>query len=158
MMRSLTLFLLLFVIWLLLSGHTDMLLVSLGIVSCALTVYIANRMDVVDHEGHPIHIYSRLLTYIPWLTAETIKSNIAVAKIILRKEMPISPVVFRVKSTQKGAVGKTIFANSITLTPGTISMSVDDDSILVHSITQEAADDLLTGEMDRRVTRMTGED
>lgn len=158
MSRSMTLFALLFVIWLMLSGHTNPLLLFLGIVSCGITVYIANRMDVVDHEGHPIHLYPRLLHYIPWLTVETIKSNIAVAKIILSKEMPISPVVFRTPSTQKGAVGKTIFANSITLTPGTVSMSVDEDSILVHSISQEAADDLQTGEMDRRVTSVTGDD
>lgn len=158
MTRSVTLFLLLFVTWLLLSGYFTPLLLILGLASCGIAVYIGHRMDVVDHEGHPIHLYPRLLNYIPWLTVETVKSNIAVAKIILKKDMPISPVVFRVKSTQKGDVGKMIFANSITLTPGTISMSVDDDSILVHSITQEAADDLLSGEMDRRVTRMTGDD
>ena len=153
-----SLFVSLFVIWLLLSGHTDALLLSLGGLSCLLSVYLAHRMDVVDREGHPVHISPRLLTYIPWLTWETIKSNIAVGKMILHPKLPIDPVVFKVKATQPGDLGKTIYANSITITPGTVSMSVDGDEILVHAIDQGTADDLKSGEMDRRVTRMAGDD
>lgn len=158
MLRNLTLFALLMAVWILLSGHYTPLLLSLGVISCLIAVLVSNRMDVVDHEGHPFHLYPRLLTYIPWLTVQTVKSNIAVARIILSKDMPISPQLFKVQSTQKGDVGKTIFANSITLTPGTVSLTVDDDSILVHSISRESAKDLLTGKMDRKVTQLAGDD
>lgn len=158
MLRNLTLFALLFAVWILLSGHYTPLLLSLGVLSCFLAVYLSHRMDVVDHEGHPFHIYPRLLSYLPWLTYETIKSNIAVAKIILSKDVEVAPRMFTVSATQKGDVGKTIFANSITLTPGTMSLTIDDDKILVHSIDKATADDLLTGEMDRRVTQLVGDD
>lgn len=158
MMRSLSLFLVLFTLWLLLSGHYTPLLLALGVVSCLISVYIARRMDVVDREGHPVHLSLRLFTYIPWLAWETLKSNIAVARLILNPRMPISPTVFKVRVSQTGDLGKVIYANSITLTPGTVSMSIDGDEILVHSITQEAEADLMSGEMDRRVTRMAGTD
>ncbi|KHF25816.1 Na+/H+ antiporter subunit E [Solemya velum gill symbiont] len=152
-----SLFITLSVIWLLLSGHTNPLLLSLGLASVILTVIIDHRMDVVDQEGNRISYPPRLITYIPWLAWETIKSNITVAKLILDPKMPIRPNIFTVKASQPGELGKTIYANSITLTPGTVSMSVDGDEILVHAIDQGTADDLLTGEMDRRVTRISGE-
>ena len=152
-----SLFITLAVIWLLLSGHTNPLLLSLGFVSVILTVIIDHRMNVVDQEGDRICYPPRLVTYIPWLAWETIKSNITVAKLILDPKMPIHPTLFTVKASQPGELGKTIYANSITLTPGTVSMSVDGDEILVHAIDKSTADDLLTGEMDRRVTRASGE-
>ena len=151
------LFITLAVIWLLLSGHTGGLLLTLGLISCLLTAYITYRMNVVDREGYPAQISPRLLSYIPWLTWETIKSNIAVGKMILDPKMPISPSVFTVKATQPDDLGKTIYANSITLTPGTVSMSIDGDEILVHAIDEGTADDLKSGEMDRRVTLLSGD-
>ena len=157
-MRSLSLFLVLFTLWLLLSGHYTPLLLTLGVMSCLISVYIARRMDVVDREGHPVHLSLRLFTYIPWLAWETLKSNIAVARLILNPRMPISPTVFKVRVSQTGDLGKVIYANSITLTPGTVSMSIDGEEILVHSITREAEAELMSGEMDRRVTRMAGTD
>ncbi len=157
-MRSLSLIAVLFGLWLLLSGHYDPLLISLGIASCLLSFYIARRMDVVDHEGHPVHLSPRMMSYLPWLAWETIKANVAVAKLILHPRMPITPTVFKVPTSQPDDLGRVIYANSITLTPGTVSMSIDDEEILVHSITQDGKQDLLTGEMDRRVTRMVGVD
>lgn len=154
MMRSLSLLIALFALWLLLSGHYNALLLSLGMGSCLFVLYIARRMDVVDHEGHPIHLSARILGYLPWLAWQIIKSNIAVAKLILHPRMPISPTVFTVHASQRGTLGKVIYANSITLTPGTVSMSLDNDRVLVHAIDREAQAGLMTGEMDRRVTRM----
>lgn len=157
MTQSLTLFVLLFILWLLLSGHYDPLPIGLGIASCLFSVYIARRMDVIDKEGHPLHLSFRLFTYLPWLARETIKSNIAVAKIILHPRLPISPTVFTVRASQQGDVGKVIYANSITLTPGTVSMSLDGDKILVHAITREAEHELQSGVMDRHVSRVAGD-
>ena len=66
--------------------------------------------------------------------------------------------MIRVKTSQTSDLGKVIYANSITLTPGTISVEVANDEILVHALSKGGAEDLLTGKMDRRVTRMVGED
>jgi multicomponent Na+:H+ antiporter subunit E len=91
------------------------------------------------------------LNYLAWLGKEITKANIDVAKIILDPALPISPVMVRVPATQTTDVGKVIYANSITLTPGTVSVEVMDDEILVHAITSEAAEGLADGDMDSRV-------
>lgn len=158
MTRSISVFINLVALWLLLSGHYTALLLTLGAVSCFLVVCIARRMDVVDREGHPIDLSLRLLAYFPWLAWEIIKANIAVAKLILNPRMPISPTVFSVRASQPDDLGKVIFANSITLTPGTVSMSIDGDQIQVHAIDRESEQGLMTGEMDRRVTHASGSD
>ena len=125
---------------------------------CALGVVLfARRMDVIDQEGHPVHLALRaLLVYWPWLIKEIIKSALQVAAIILNPRLQISPTLLRVRTTQKTDVGRTTFANSITLTPGTISVEVGEDNILVHALTRSGARGLADGEMDRRVTRFEG--
>jgi multicomponent Na+:H+ antiporter subunit E len=148
----------LFVAWLLLSGHYTLFITGLGVGSCALVVLVTLRMDVADREGHPIHLTWRGLTYWPWLMVEIIKANIDVAKLIVAPNMPITPTLLRVKASQTSDLGQVIYANSITLTPGTISVDVANGEILVHALSRDGADALVEGEMDRRVTRMVGED
>ena len=152
MLHALSLGLVLFILWLLLSGFFEILLLSLGAGSVLAVVWIAYRMDVIDHEGHPVHLTARALLYWPWLTMEIIKTNIDVAAVIVRRKMPIHPSVIKVKATQETELGQVIYANSITLTPGTVTIAVDKDIMTIHALTRGAAEDLESGEMDRRVT------
>ena len=145
-----------FTIWLLLSGYFSPLLLSFGAASCLFVVLIAHRMDVVDREGLPLHLGWKLVPYWIWLIVEIIKANVDVAKRILDPALPISPSMVSLASTQKTAVGKVIYANSITLTPGTVSTAVSDSGIEVHALTREGAAALMEGEMDRRVTDLEG--
>jgi multicomponent Na+:H+ antiporter subunit E len=156
-LRSLSLGIVLAGLWLLLSGHYGALLLTLGIVSVIFVTFIAHRMDVVDHEGHPIHLGWRASNYFLWLGWEIFKANIDVARIILDPKLPISPTLVRVPSTQKTALGHVIYANSITLTPGTVTMDIVNGELDVHALTRGAADELETGRMDRRATLMEGE-
>ncbi|MDP6037346.1 MAG: Na+/H+ antiporter subunit E, partial [Candidatus Latescibacteria bacterium] len=71
---------------------------------------------------------------------------------VLSPGLPISPRVVRVVATQKTDLCRVIYANSITLTPGTVSLVLDGEEIVVHALTKEAADDVESGDMDRRVT------
>jgi multicomponent Na+:H+ antiporter subunit E len=84
------------------------------------------------------------------------RSNIDVALRILNPRLPISPTLIRTRASQKHALGKVIYANSITLTPGTVSVEVEDDLILVHALSRKSAGELQEGEMDRRVTAIEG--
>ncbi len=146
-------------VWLLWSGHYSIdhrLVLVLGIVSCLAVVAIVRRMGIVDSEGHPIHLAGRALGYVPWLLLAIFRSNIDVALRILNPRLPISPTLIRTRASQKHALGKVIYANSITLTPGTVSVEVEDDLILVHALSRESAGELQKGEMDRRVTAMEG--
>lgn len=148
--------LILYVFWLLLSGIFTPFLLVVG-AACAVGVaLLAHRMEVVDHEGHPVHLSWRILGYWPWLFNEIIKSAWDVSRRIVDPRLPISPTLVRVRTSQKTSVGVVTYANSITLTPGTISVEVAQEEILVHALTREGAASLGEGEMDRRVTRFEG--
>ena len=156
MLHAVNLGLALAAVWLLLSGIFTPFLLVLGAISCVLVVLIAVRMDVVDRETVPIHLGGRIMLYWIWLIWQIILANIDVAKRVLSPSMPISPRLIKVSAMQAGPIGQVIFANSITLTPGTVSIDTEGDTITVHALTGGAADGVLTGDMDRRVTRLEG--
>ncbi len=151
MMHAICLGLTLFGTWLLLSGHYTPLPVSFGVLSCILIVYLIQRMEIRDHETHPIHLTPGVFVYWLWLAKEVVLSNIAMARLILSPSLPISPRLVRVQASQKDELCQVIYANSITLTPGTVTMDIDRGSFLVHAVAETFADDLVAGEMNRRV-------
>lgn len=140
--------------WLLLSGHYTPFVLSCGFFSIIITVYIARRMDVVDDEAQPIHLTSGILIYWVWLTREVILANIAVSRRIWSPRLDISPTVICVDASQKTPLGIMLYANSITVTPGTVCINVEGNKLEVHALTWSAAQDLLSGEMDRRVSQL----
>lgn len=154
MLRAISLGLVLAATWLLLSGHYEALIIGFGVISCVAVVLVARGMGVLDREGHPMHLTVRAPVYWIWLSWEIVKANIDVARRILHPRLPISPTVVTVPSTQGTQLGQVIYANSITLTPGTVTLQVDKDSIEVHALTADAARELQDGAMDRRVTAM----
>jgi len=158
MLRSISLVVVLFVLWLLLSGHFhDPLLIGFGVASSLLCLWIAHRMDVIDREGHPIHVGPAVLVHLPWLFKEIALSNIHVMRVILARDMPIQPRLFTVRASQSDEVGRVTYGNWITLTPGTITVGVEGDKLTVHALTAETREGVLSGEMDRRVTAAMGE-
>ena len=156
MVRAVNLVLVMYANWLLFSGHYDRLLLSLGFASTLVAVAIALRMDIVDRETYPVPLNLRALTYWLWLAGEVIKANLDVARRILSPSLPISPNVLLVKASQRTDLGRVTYGNSITLTPGTITIDLEGDTLEVHALTREAAEVLQEGEMDRRVTEMEG--
>jgi multicomponent Na+:H+ antiporter subunit E len=157
MKYAVALFVILMALWLLNSGHYTPLLIGFGVASCLLVVWLSIRMGVVDDEGIPIELLPRLPFYLPWLIKEVFASNVDVAKrILLPGRYPLSPKVFSAPTSQRSDLGRVLYANSITLTPGTVSILVKGDRIKVHGIAEEVADGLLEGEMDERVTTFEG--
>lgn len=154
MFRSLSLGVSLFGLWLLLSGYFNALLIGLGVFSVLFVVWITHRMDFFDHEKHPIHLNTRVMLYLPWLLKEIIITNLQVARTIISRRMPLTLSVLKVRSTQKTELGQVIFGNSITLTPGTVTLGINKDIITVHALTLGTAFDLKSGEMDRRITNI----
>ncbi|MBT3346020.1 MAG: Na+/H+ antiporter subunit E [Gemmatimonadetes bacterium] len=154
--RLLSLALILFGTWLLWSGVYQPLIIVFGVASSLFVVWLAARMGVADAEGNPVHLIPRLILYVPWLVWAIIKANIDVAGRILRPSLPISPRMVKIKATQKDDLGRVVYANSITLTPGTVTVDLQGDELTVHALTAEAEADLLTGDMDGRVTRLQG--
>lgn len=142
------------IFWLLNSGHNTALTLSLGAISIALVLYIAHRMDVIDHESQPLHITLKLPGFYAWLIKEIILANLLVVKHIWLGNRTISPTLKTIKVSQKTDIGKVIYANSITLTPGTVTVNLEGDQFMVHALVRESIEELEAGEMDRRVTRL----
>jgi multicomponent Na+:H+ antiporter subunit E len=155
-MRNISLAAFLFVFWLALSGHYTPMLVGAGLVSAVLCVLAAFRMWIVDEEGHPIRLLRGVPGYHPWLVREIVKSAWGVTRIVLDPRLPISATLTTVKASQKTAAGIATYANSITLTPGTLTVRASGDELTVHALTRAGALDLEAGDMDRRVTRFEG--
>lgn len=155
MSRSISLGITLAVLWLLLSGDFEKpVILAMGAVSVVLVVLISHRMDVVDHEGHPVQLSRRGLLYGPWLPKEIAKSSIDVSPVILQRRMPIHPSVFTVRGRQRTELGRVVFANSITLTPGTVTLALDGDRLTVHGLTTAAASGWDDSEMNNRVAAL----
>ena len=152
--KALLLFIFYFVIWLLLSGHYDPLLLTLGVLSCITCLYVTWKAKFIDEEGLPLHLLIRLPIYTLWLFKEIIKANIDTAKIIILNNP--DPQNFRVKSSQKTEAGKVTYANSITLTPGTVTTVLDGDILEVHALSSDMADDVKSGAMDKKVSWLEG--
>lgn len=156
MLRVSSLFLALFGLWLALSGKFEPLFVILGLFSCVFVLIVALRMDVVDDEGQLYdHLrLHRVPSYWLWLLWEIIKSNLDVTLRILDPKLPISPSIAPLPASQRSELGRVIYANSITLTPGTITISLDATDVLVHSLTLTAEQNLVNGEMGQRVNEL----
>ena len=143
---------LLFVFWLLLSGHFEPLLLGLGLASVVLTIFLAKRMNVIDHESYPLHLSSRFPAFFGYILREIVNANIDVIKRIMKLSgKSISPQLVEIPVPQKTDLGRVIYANSITLTPGTVSVELTKDKVIVHALTREAADDLSRGSMAKAI-------
>ena len=141
----------LFILWLLLSGHLGVLLLILGILSCVFVAWLSHRLALLDPKSHALRFNLNLPRFLPWFFLEVIKSNLDVSWRILHPKLPINPNVSTVPISQHSDLGKAVYANCITLTPGTYSLDINTDRIEVHSLTKEMADDLQQGEMSKRI-------
>ncbi|MCG7988349.1 MAG: Na+/H+ antiporter subunit E [Candidatus Thiodiazotropha weberae] len=152
-MRYFSFVVLLFLFWIALSGHFEPLLLGLGAVSIALTAFLSHRMNVIDHESYPLHLSLKFPSYYFYLFGEIIKANIDVIKRILSWEKtPIWPQMIEIPQSQQTDLGAVIYANSITLTPGTVTIKISEESLTVHALSKEAAADLATDTMSKEIT------
>ena len=150
-MRRLSVFVILLVFWLVLSGHFDLLHIGLGILCSALVAIFSHDLLFPDPPSARTLLKSgRFCAYVPWLLWEVVKANFHVLHLVFRPGL-IRPHVVRFRTGLGQELSKVLLGNSITLTPGTITMDIDDDEFHVHALSDETAAALLTGDMERRV-------
>ena len=142
--------------WLAWSGRVDPLSLGLGLFSVAAVVGITRRMDRLSGVERDEHLGLGVLFYLPWLFWQIARANAAVARIILDPRLPIHPRLVRVRASQRSTTGQVLYANSITLTPGTVTVKIDGDEFYVHAISRKTAMSL-EGEMEDRIAWATGE-
>jgi multicomponent Na+:H+ antiporter subunit E len=117
-------------------------------------VYLAKRAKLIDDEGLPLIFFPRLTNYLLWLFREIVNSNISTAKAIITGK--IDPEIFTVKVSQISEVGKVTYANSITLTPGTVTTQINKNTFEIHALNSDFGDDVRSGQMDKKVKWLEG--
>ncbi len=144
--------------WLSLSGYYDNgLLLTLGAISIALVLFLCSRMKILDDETVPYLHTPKALSYFSWLFKEIVKANLQVVKAVLSPDMEVSPTMVKIPSSPNTEMGKTMFGNSITLTPGTVSVEMSEDEILVHALLEDMSDPAGFTEMADRSAWSVGE-
>lgn len=153
-------FVALFVFWLILSGHYQLKYILLGLVSAGLVTFLTNDIlsGIFDHNdkgkaGIRLDFLKtlRFLAYMPWLLYQIIKANIQVASIVLNPKMPINPVLLQFSTQLSREVAQVILATSITLTPGTVVITLENGRYVLHALVPEAAGDLVQANMQNKV-------
>lgn len=149
---------LLFGVWLLLSGIYISFLMTIGAIVSIATAWLIDRAGLLDEESFPLELVPRGFVYWVWLAIEIVKSALNVTRIILNPSLPISPTMITFRLSQKTDVGRTTHANSITLTPGTITTGISalNNTIEVHGIERDGAIGCVGSEMDTKVNWFEG--
>ncbi|MDC0715470.1 Na+/H+ antiporter subunit E [Nannocystis sp. bb15-2] len=156
-MRALSLVILLAGYWALLSGQFhNGFLITCGVLCIAFVCWMASRMGLIDDEGAPARYYVGLLLYVPYIAWQVILANWDVLKRIWSSELAIDPRLTRIRHGTRAGFVTVTYANSITLTPGTVTMEVTETEMLVLSLTKEGEDGLIDGDMERRCKRLEG--
>lgn len=140
--------------WLVLSGHYTTLLLVLGALSVVLVCWLSWRAGLVEGEGASIPMALRLPRYLLWLGKEVLVSAVAVVRKVWSPRPKLRPTTAVTPSPGMPALSQVIYANSITFTPGTLSLDLDEDQIKVHSLDPAGIEELHTGQMLRRVRRL----
>ncbi|MEK6599598.1 MAG: Na+/H+ antiporter subunit E [Deltaproteobacteria bacterium] len=158
-MKYIIAFFILFLNWVIWSGMFDAVHLSLGVISCLLVIYMSHDILFTSKKITSKHLIEviRFIKYIPWLLYQIVLSNIYVARLVMNPNMPIDPQVIRFKTKLKKNISMVTFANSITITPGTITADIKEGEFYVHCISRKVADDL-PGEMENRVAHIFMED
>ena len=136
--------------WLTLSGYFIPMILTFGAISIAIVVWMCRRMGILDGETVPYLSLLPTTSYFVWLFVEIVKANMQVVKAVLSPDLEISPTLVKIPLNTDIDIAETMFANSITLTPGTVSVDMEPDHILVHALLEEMSAPEDFTEMEKR--------
>lgn len=143
--------------WFAMSGQTAPLFLALGVLSVLLTLWLCARLGIIDRNASPYHRAPQLMVWLAWLVGEIVKSNIHVLRRVLGPMNSIEPAVVKVNGGCESDLAMTLFANSITLTPGTVTVEVQRGEFLVHALDGAAATPDSFNTMARNAARAAGD-
>jgi len=156
-MRFVLTVLIMFLFWIFLSGEFSFILLLSGIISSLLVSYISHDLLIGNGDMKLGLIRTiRFIKFLPWLLWQIVLANIDLAIRTLHPKMPINPMLINFKNNLKTDLGMVILANSITLTPGTVTIDVNENDFFIHVISEKAAQSLISGEMQARVKKIEG--
>jgi len=141
------------VFWFAMSGLTSPLFLGLSAVSVLATLVLVARLRIIDRDSSPYHRAPQLMIYTVWLVVEIIKANLSVLARVVGLRPSIDPAVVEIRTTARSATGRALFANSITLTPGTVTIDIEGDLLKVHALVRDNAGVDSFGGMDSGASR-----
>lgn len=150
-----------FAVWLLLSGKYDLFHMGAGLLAVGILLALDRRLGLADlgENDLPVRVHPvRALAYFPWLAWQMLLSSYDVAKVVLHPSMPIHPRLIRFSSKQPHTVARVVLGNSITLTPGTLTLDIEGDRYLIHALSEGSKEGLVSGDMQKRVARLFSAD
>lgn len=130
---------------------TNPFLVASGVVSAVAVSALVWRRELAITDWNPAVLLRALGVYLPWLLGQVLAANVRVIRVVWSPRLPIRPRLVEVPCSLRTTTGIAVYANSITLTPGTVTVEVDEGRLLVHALTEQDAADLLSGDMQARV-------
>lgn len=156
-------FIVLFIFWLILSGHFEIKYVLFGAASAGLVTYLTNDFfyavlrygEQAELRVRPVLLQIwRFLLYLPWLLSRIIMANVQVALLVLNPKMPIEPALFLFQTGMRKGISRVTLANSITLTPGTITVDLQKNNYIIHTLKPALAQELVEAIMQNKITRV----
>ncbi len=158
-MYRIAIFLILFGTWMVFSGLFDAFHLTLGAISCLVVTLISSSFFFEDREagvGQRLQQILRIPGYLLWLLYQIALSNLHILKLALTPGdlKGLDPSLVRVKTKLKTDFGKYALANSITLTPGTITIELDEDELLIHSISEHTKSGVEDDSMEQKISKV----
>jgi len=153
-MKFILTFIALLIFWFMLSGHFSVIIVTSAVIYALIAAYFTHDYFIEKISFAGIKRIFKFIAYLPWLFWEIIMANLQVAYIVLSPKMPISPELVETETDLKTDYGKTALGNSITLTPGTVTIEIENSKILVHAITKEHAQDIRNKDIEKKILRI----
>ena len=163
LLATLPLGLILFGLWLVLSPKWDPFHLTLGALTACVVALLSERLivqspPIAEPDGRTLlwMPWHRFALYVPWLAVRVVVASLQVTYLLLHPRLPVSPRVLRIRARYPHTLARLTLANSITLTPGTVTLDVDGDEFLVHALTESAGRDLERSTMPDRVAWLYG--
>lgn len=153
-------FMIMMITWVILSGKFDAFHLSLGVISCALVAYLSTDLLLGELGRHFLGTWARFVCYVPWLLYQIFLCNLHLLRLSFHPRMLdlIDPQIVKFRTKLRSDLARVTFANSITLTPGTITIYVSvHGDFSVHAIDNPSAEGL-PGDMETRIARVFGEE
>lgn len=158
-------FLVLLAFWFALSRRFEPLFIVLGVVTAAGVTALGQRLSAATHSsgdlrvsaGDLVRLAPRAVGFAVWLTGRAVVAGAQVAWLALSPRLEMTPCVLRFRTELHSSVARTVFTNAISLVPGTLTVDLDGADVVVHALSPGAVDDLISGQLQNRVARFTGE-
>lgn len=156
----------LFLFWFALSGRTEPLFVVTGAIGAVVITLVTSPVTAACLRPDADHVritriplaVVRALGFAVWMAGRILVASVQLARIVLSRTMPLDPCSVRFQTELRSPLARTTLTNAISLVPGTLTVDIDGNDIVVHALSPLQVEDLVTGRLQNKVAAMFLED